>query len=74
MGRVRSGQFHMPHSMSVDARSLITLLLQTDPSNRVRAEEILSHSFLVPSYQVKPSLSAHTYTHICKMCSNTYET
>lgn len=49
--RVKSGKFHIPSTVSVDARSLIGLLLQADPSNRVSAEEILKHSFMLPSAQ-----------------------
>lgn len=49
--RVKSGKFHIPGNVSVDARSLIGLLLQTDPRNRVSAEDILKHSFMLPSNQ-----------------------
>ncbi|KAL5268413.1 hypothetical protein ACHWQZ_G002320 [Mnemiopsis leidyi] len=46
--RVKSGKFHIPSNVSVDARSLIGLLLQADPRNRVSAQEILKHSFMIP--------------------------
>ncbi|XP_063683004.1 serine/threonine-protein kinase PLK4-like isoform X2 [Bolinopsis microptera] len=49
--RVKSGKFHIPNSVSVDARSLIGLLLQADPRNRVSAQEILKHSFMIPAPQ-----------------------
>ena len=49
--RVKSGKFHIPSSVSVDARSLIGLLLQADPRNRVSAQEILKHSFMISAPQ-----------------------
>ena len=46
--RVKSGKYHIPSNVSVDARSLIGLLLHTDQQNRVSAQEILKHSFMIP--------------------------
>ena len=61
--RVKSGKFHIPNNVSVDARSLIGLLLQAEPRNRVSAQEILKHSFMIPVPQTVSTISKK-----CQIC------
>ena len=54
--RVKSGKFKIPDTLSVDARSLIGLLLQLDPENRVSAQDILKHSFMTQTVSSRASV------------------
>lgn len=45
MGKVRSGRYVMPSSLSPEAKALIRGMLQVNPANRLRNEEIWDSAF-----------------------------
>lgn len=44
--KVQSGKFHMPQSLSVEAKDLISKILVVNPFRRIATEEILNHPLL----------------------------
>ncbi|GME66749.1 unnamed protein product [[Candida] boidinii] len=44
--KVQTGRFHMPSSLSADAKDLIWSMLRVDPTQRIKINEILNHPLL----------------------------
>lgn len=55
--KVQSGNFHMPQSLSFEAKDLIWSMLRVNPNERIPIDQIMNHPLLLkyPSHQLNTS-------------------
>ena len=44
--KVQTGKFHMPSNLSAEAKDLIWSMLRTDPSERIKIEDVFNHPLM----------------------------